>query len=59
MSKKEEKSLIEFFNEQEGITDVVVYYDYKPERKVQRGAIIGAIAGLISGIAVHLLRRKK
>ncbi len=59
MRKKEKKSLIEFFNEQEGITDIVIYYDYKPERKVQRGAIIGAIAGLISGIIIKLLRRKK
>lgn len=59
MRKKNEKSLIEFFNEQEGLTDIVVYYDYEGSKKVRRNAIIGALAGAISGLAVHLLRRKK
>jgi len=59
MHKKEKKSLIEFFNEQEGITDVVIYYDYQGGTKVKRNTIIGALAGLIFGIAVRLLRRKK
>ena len=58
MHKKEKKSIIEFFNEQEGITDVVVYYDYQGSKKVKRGVIVGALAGLFSGIAVHLLKRK-
>lgn len=59
MRKKNEKSLIEFFNEQEGLIDIVIYYDYEGSRKVRRNAIIGALAGAFSGLAVYLFRRKK
>lgn len=55
----DQMSIIEFFNEQEGITEVIVYYDYKGSRKVKRGVLIGALAGLVSGIVVKLIKRSR